>query len=319
MRLKALLLGSRGQLAHDLRRAHAELGDASFDLALLPRESPDLAESGAVERVLGGLDFDVLVNCAAHTRVDDSEDDASLAFAVNAHAVRAMARVCATKGARLFHFSTDYVFGGDRARQAPLRERDPMAPVNVYGASKAMGETLARLESDDVVILRVASLFGAAGAGGRGGNFVETIVRAARERRPLRVVDDQTMSPTAAADVARTAMRMLTEGCASGTYHVVNSGSATWHELACEILRRVGLGAGVAALRHRGVPGPGRAPALLRARQCQGLGRVRRPAAMAGRARALPSLTGAHHRAARRVSRRDRGGIPMRRTPVRAV
>ena len=246
MRMKALLLGSTGQLGHDLRRAHAESGDASFDLTLLPRESLDLAESGAVERVLGGLDFDVLVNCAAHTRVDDAQDDASLAFAVNAHAVQAMARVCAAKRTRLFHVSTDYVFGGDCARRVPLRERDPTAPVNVYGASKALGETLARLESDDVVILRVASLFGTAGVGGRGGNFVETIIRAAREQRPLRVVGDQTMSPTAAADVARIATRMLTEGCTPGIYHVVNSGSATWHEFACEILRRAGLGVGVA-------------------------------------------------------------------------
>ena len=246
MRVKALLLGSTGQLGHDLRRVHAESEDASLDLESLAHESLDLAESGAVERVLGGLDFDVLVNCAAHTRVDNAEDDASLAFAVNAHAVQAMARVCASKRARLFHVSTDYVFGGDCTRRVPLRERDPIAPINVYGASKAMGETLARLESDDVVILRVASLFGAAGVGGRGGNFVETIIRAAREKRPLRVVDDQAMSPTAAADVARIAMRMLTEGCTSGIYHVVNSGSATWHEFACEILRRAGLGVAVA-------------------------------------------------------------------------
>ena len=246
MRLKALLLGSNGQLGHDLRRAHAESGGASFDLMSLARESLDLAERGSVERVLSGLEFDVLFNCAAHTRVDDAEDNVSLAFAVNAYAVQAMARVCTAKRARLFHVSTDYVFGGDCARQIPLREHDPIAPVNIYGASKAMGETLARLESDNVVILRVASLFGAAGAGGRGGNFVETVVRAAREKRPLRVVDDQAMSPTAAADVARIAMRMVTEGCTSGIYHVVNDGSATWHEFACEILRRAGLGAGVA-------------------------------------------------------------------------
>ena len=246
MRLKALLLGSQGQLGHDLRRAHAESGGASFELMSLARESLDLADSGSVERVLSGLDFDVLVNCAAHTRVDDAEDNASPAFAVNAHAVQTMSRVCAAKGVRLFHVSTDYVFGGDRAREAPLHECDPIAPVNIYGASKAMGETLARLESDDVVILRVASLFGAAGSGGRGGNFVETVVRAAREKRQLRVVDDQAMSPTAATDVARIAMRMLTEGCAAGVYHVVNTGSATWHEFACEILRRAGFGAGVA-------------------------------------------------------------------------
>ena len=194
-----------------------------------------------MEGALRGLDFDVLLNCAAFTRVDEAEGNASLAFAVNAHAVRAMARACAAKRARLVHVSTDYVFGGDRARRHPLREGDPVAPVNVYGASKAMGETLARHASDDVVIVRVASLFGAAGAGGRGGNFVETVIRRVRETGSLRVVDDQTMSPTGAADVARVVIRMLEDRCPPGLYHVVNSGRATWFEFAREIVRQAGV------------------------------------------------------------------------------
>ena len=137
------------------------------------------------------------------------------------------------------------MFGGDSSRRRPLREGDPTAPVNVYGASKAMGETLVRLASDDVVILRTASLFGVAGAGGRGGNFVETMIRVARERGSLRVVDDQAMSPTASADVAGVLLRMLVDGCAPGVYHVVNGGSATWFEFACEIVRRAGVAADV--------------------------------------------------------------------------
>ena len=245
MRLKVLLLGPKGQLGHDLRRAHAEFAGA-FDLIPVSRETLDLTESGGIERILGGLEFDVLVNCAAYTRVDEAEDCAALAFAVNAYAVREMAAVCAKKRARFLHVSTDYVFGGDIARQRPLGEHDPIAPVNVYGASKAMGETLARLESDDVVILRVASLFGEAGAGGRGGNFVETMLRAGKEKKSLRVVDDQSMSPSATADVAQVVMRMLVQGCAPGLYHVVNAGSATWYELACEIFRRAGVEADVA-------------------------------------------------------------------------
>ena len=153
MPLKVLLLGPDGQLGHDIRRAHAAAEDA-FYLVSLPREKLDVAEAGSIERVLGGLQFDALVNCAAYTHVDRAEDDATAAFAVNAHAVQSMARICADKRARLLHVSTDYVFGGDPSRQRPLREDDPIAPVNVYGASKALGETLARLECDDVVILR---------------------------------------------------------------------------------------------------------------------------------------------------------------------
>ena len=244
MRLRVLLLGPNGQLGYDVRRAHAAAGEP-FELHPLARDRVDIAMPGAVERVLCGLDFDAIVNCSAYTGVDEAEDKAALAFAVNAHAVRAMARVCAAKGARLVHASTDYVFGGDAARDRPLREDDPTAPVNVYGASKAMGETFARLASDDVVILRVASLFGVAGAGGKGGNFVETMIRAGREKGALQVVDDQTMSPTATVDVARVVVRMLTEGCAPGLYHVVNTGSATWLDFAREIIRRTGVEAAV--------------------------------------------------------------------------
>lgn len=242
--MKVLLLGPKGQLGHDIRRAHDEAGE-SFDLVQLGREQLDVAVPGAVERVLDGLAFDVLVNCTSYHKTDEVEDNATLAFAVNAHAVQAMARACATKSARLIHVSTDYVFGEDAARSRPLREDDPRAPVNVYGASKAMGETLARLACDDVVVLRVASLFGVAGASGKGGNFVETMIRVGREKGALRVVADQVMSPTATADVARIILRMLMNDCAPGLYHVVNTGSASWFEFACEIVCRAGIDATV--------------------------------------------------------------------------
>lgn len=242
--MRVVLLGPNGQLGQDILRAHESSGEP-FDLLPFPRETLDVAAPGSVVRVLASLDFDVLVNCTGYHRTDEVEDNASLAFAVNAHAVQAMARACASKRARLVHISTDYVFGGEVERARPLREDDAAAPVNVYGASKAMGETLASLESADVVILRVASLFGVAGASGKGGNFVETMIRVGRERGTLRVVDDQAMSPTATADVAGVVVRMLTDGCAPGLYHVVNEGAATWFEFACEIIRRAGVRATV--------------------------------------------------------------------------
>ena len=239
-----MLLGPYGQLGFDVRHVHARLPDP-FDLILVPRETLDLTVPGSIDRLLGDSHFDALVNCAAYTQVNRAEDDATGAFAVNMRAVQAMARVCAAKRARLLHISSDYVFGGDAAWRRPFREDDPTAPVNVYGASKAMGETRARLECDDVVILRTASLFGVAGSGGRGDNVVETMIRAAREKGRLRVVDDQTMSPTASADVAHVVLRMVKDGCAPGIYHVVNGGSATWFEFASEIVRRTGVAADV--------------------------------------------------------------------------
>ena len=243
--MKVLLLGPNGQLGHDARRAYEEAGEP-FDLLPLARGELDVSTPEKVERILGGLDFDVLVNCTGYHKTDEVEDNAALAFAVNAHAVREMAWACASKQARLVHISTDYVFGGDAACIRPLREDDPVAPVNVYGASKAMGETLARLACEDVVILRAASLFGVAGASGKGGNFIETMIRIGREKGALRVVDDQTMSPTSTTDVARILLRILKEGCAPGLYHVVNDGSATWFEFAREIIRLTGVEATVA-------------------------------------------------------------------------
>ena len=251
--MKVVLLGPNGQLGHDVRRAHEDTG-RPFALLPLARGKLDLSAPEAVGKGLGEVDFDVLVNCTGYHKTDEVEDDADLAFAVNAHAVQEMARVCAAKRARLVHVSTDYVFGGDPARTRPLHEDDPIAPVNVYGASKAMGEILACLACEDVVILRVASLFGTAGASGKGGNFVETMIRAARERGALRVVDDQTMSPTATADVARVLLRMLAGGCDAGRYHVVNGGSATWCGFAREIVRRAGIEAVVTPCRSEEYP-----------------------------------------------------------------
>ena len=189
--------------------------------------------------------FDALVNCAGCHKTDEIEDEPGPAFAVNARAVQDLARICARKRARLIHVSTDYVFGGDVTRTEPLREGDATAPVNVYGASKMLGETLMQLVCDDFVIVRVASLFGVAGASGKGGNFVETIVRKSGEGGTLRVVQDQVMSPTATADVAEVIVRMLTEGCPTGIHHVVNSGSASWFDLAREIVGGTAINADV--------------------------------------------------------------------------
>ena len=234
--MKVLLLGPNGQLGTDVRRAHAE-ADAPFDLVAVGRDRLDVTAPQFEER-LGEMRFDVLINCTGYHRTDEAEDNAELAFAVNAHAVQRMARACGRRRARFLHISTDYVFGGDTERTRPFREEDPMAPVNVYGASKALGENLARLAWEDVLVLRVASLFGVAGSTGKGGNFVETMLRLARERGDVTVVDDQAMSPTATADVARVMLRMLTEGCEPGVHHVVNSGVATWCEFAREIVRQ---------------------------------------------------------------------------------
>lgn len=247
-RQRVLLLGATGRLGTALGRAHSAAGEP-LDLMQRGRRNLNLANPEALADALAEVSFDVLLNCAAYHDTDQAEDNSAVAFAVNGHAVQRLAQVCERKGARFIHVSTDYVFGGDAVRRVPLTEADPPAPVNVYGASKALGETLARLALEELVVLRVASLFGEPGTDAKRSNFVDTIIRVGREQQSLRVVDDQIMSPTATADVAAMILKMLTEGCFPGTYHVVNTGAVSWFGFAKAIMHRVGMAATVTPCR----------------------------------------------------------------------
>ena len=251
--MKIVLLGPNGQLGTDIRRIYETSGKGD-EVIPIGRDRLDVTDGEVLHSVLNETDFDVVINCTSYHKTDEVEDNATKAFAVNAHAVQEIARICAAKGAHFFHISTDYVFGGDVERTAPLAETDPTAPVNVYGASKAMGEVLAQLACEKLTNLRVASLFGVAGASGKGGNFIETMIRLGRERGRVEVVNDQTMSPTSTADVAWIIQRLLTNGAEPGLYHAVNTGSATWYELACQIMKSAGVDAEVLVCSSAGYP-----------------------------------------------------------------
>lgn len=257
--MKTILLGPNGQLGFDIQRENARRGEP-LDIAPVARGALDLGNVDAAIENLRGRDFQLLVNCSSYHRTDEAESNAQLAFTINARLVARLAELCAEKKARLVHISTDYVFGGEE-RSAPLDESAAKAPVNVYGASKAMGEVLAAMTGADIVIGRVASLFGVAGASGKGGNFVETMIRAGREKGALRVIADQTMSPTATADVAAALLDMLKRGVPSGLWHVVNSGAATWHEFATRIIDRAGVAATVAPIATSDYPTAAKRPA----------------------------------------------------------
>lgn len=242
--MRTVLLGPAGQLGSDILAANTRRGDP---LAITPvgRSVVDLTDLDAAASVLRDVEFDCLINCASYHKTDEVEDNAQLAFKINAHLVRMLAELCVAKSARFVHISTDYVFGA-QSKRTPLNEDDGKAPVNVYGASKAMGEDLALLTGADVLILRVASLFGVAGASGKGGNFVETMIRLAKEKGKLTVVADQVMSPTATADIADTLLTMLVDHAPPGIWNVVNSGAATWYDFARRIVARAVPGATVA-------------------------------------------------------------------------
>lgn len=256
--MKTILLGPNGQLGTDIRGENERSG-APLALRCVGRAELDLADIPAAIAALDALDFDCLINCSSYHRTDEAEGNAQLAFTINTHLVEKLAQLCARRNARMVHISTDYVFGGMPA-DAPLRENAPKAPVNIYGASKAMGEDLALATGADLLILRVASLFGVAGASGKGGNFVETMIRLARQNGLVKVVADQTMSPTATVDIAAALLAMLRAGVPAGVWHVVNSGAATWYDFACAIIAGAGIDATVTPLTTAEFPTAARRP-----------------------------------------------------------
>lgn len=267
--MRIALFGANGQLGSDLVGLAAQRG---LDLTPVTRAQVDAADPAAG---FDGLAFDVAINCVAVTKVDDCEKDPAPAVAINAHFAGRLAKACAERGARLVQVSTDYVFGGQVERE-PLSEAVGRAPVNVYGATKALGEDLARLEHDDVIVARVASLFGVAGASGKGGNFVETMLKFGRERGRLTVVADQVMSPTASLDAGEAILDLIAAKAPAGDYHVVNSGTASWCAFAQAIITRADVAAEVVPIPTSQFPTPARRPpysALSNAKLVAAIGR----------------------------------------------
>lgn len=242
MKQRLLVLGANGQLGSDLVRFAREREWP--DVVALSRQQLDLSSVPTITSFLEGRDFDVLINCAAYTRVDEAESNPAMAVALNAHAVRELARACRRKHARFVTFSTDYVFDG-RADH-PYSEDAVPRPLNVYGASKLLGEALAVVEwAEGTYVVRTASLFGTGALEFGGGNFLETMIRAASAGRTLRVVDDIRMSPTWTGHLAAAALHLLELGAQPGTYHLAGEGAASWYELAVAALSAAGTDARV--------------------------------------------------------------------------
>lgn len=274
--MKTILLGPNGQLGTDVQAANVRKG-GWLSLTPVGRSSVDLCDIEAATNFLRESNFDCLINCSSYHRTDEVERNAQLAFTINAHLVQRLAQICFEKQARLVHVSTDYVFGG-LLKSLPFTEEDCKAPVNVYGASKAMGEDLALLTGAKVWVLRVASLFGIAGASGKGGNFVETMIRIGKEKGTLRVVADQTMSPTSTKDIAEVIIGMLQKDVAPGIWNVVNSGAASWYEFAKQIIARSNIKASVLPIDSGEFPTIARRPVysvLDNTKLCDALGSIR--------------------------------------------
>lgn len=240
---KTVILGANGQLGSDLCRVWQEAGQPYIPLR---RPDLDVRDADAVQRVLSTIQPAVVINTTAFHKVELCQEDPELAFSVNAFAVRMLAKVCRQLQIRLVHFSTDYVFSGDSPE--PYAENAVPAPVNAYGWSKATGEYFVREECPDHLLIRTSGLFGIAGASGKGGNFVETMLRRGRETGAVSVVTDQRLSPTYTRDLASMVLTLV-DAAATGTFHVTSAGSCTWHEFARLIFAQAGLSVEVQPVR----------------------------------------------------------------------
>ena len=253
--MKILLLGKNGQVGWELQRALAPLGE----LVALDFDSPgplraDFSKPESLAATVRAVAPDIIVNSAAHTAVDKAESEPDLARALNATAPGVLAREAAATGAWLMHYSTDYVFDGSGS--TPWTETSPTGPLSVYGATKLEGEEVIRASGCRHLIFRTSWVYAA-----RGGNFAKTMLKLAKERDALTVIDDQVGSPTGAdllADLTAHALRAaLVRPELAGTYHAVAQGETSWHGYArhvIEFARAAGQPIKVAADAVRAVP-----------------------------------------------------------------
>lgn len=254
---RVLLFGGSGQLGWELQRALAPLGELTAPGRTAPAQAGPCGDLTQVERLTASVEAlrpHVVVNAAAYTAVDRAESDREAARIVNAQAPGALAAACASVGALLVHYSTDYVFDG--SGDVAWREDDRTGPINVYGQTKLEGEKLVRDSGCRHLILRTSWVYAA-----RGTNFVRTMLRLASERDELGIVDDQFGAPTGAellADATAHALnRMRGRDDLGGTYHVAAAGVTSWFDyarLVIEQARAVGWRVRVAQEHVRPVP-----------------------------------------------------------------
>lgn len=246
--MKVLLTGANGMLA----RAFLNKQPRGWELRAMSKNELDIADEVAVAREVAQFSPELMINCAAYTKVDDCETNRDQAFRINGVGVGNLARAAKDVGACLVHFSTDYIFGGGKNKA--YVEEDPVAPMNVYGASKWEGECAIRAQGDNHLILRTQWLYGHGGP-----HFVKAILNQVGKKDSIRVVDDQIGSPTWTEDLSEGTLALIERG-ARGTYHLVNHGACSWFDFAAQIMKESGLSMEVIPCTSAEYPRPARRP-----------------------------------------------------------
>jgi len=233
--VKIALIGADGQLGTDI---YTYFKKKELEVIGLTIEDMDVCDINACNKVLLKISPDLIINTAAFHNVDLCEDETLSSFRVNVLGVKNLAKICLDLGTPLVHFSTDYVFGGEK--NTPYTEDDCPRPISLYGASKLAGEHIIRYVLSKYYLVRLCGLYGHTGPCGKGSNFVELMVELAKEGKNIKVVDDQVLTPTSTKDVVKKLYELIDTG-KYGLYHMTNTGSCNWYEFACEIFKLAGL------------------------------------------------------------------------------
>jgi dTDP-4-dehydrorhamnose reductase len=217
--MRIVIVGAGGRLGAALIRAYRE----KFDVVAFDHSQLDLGKPDNIRSEIDNLGFDILINCAAFTNVDLCEKERNQAFAINADAPKLLAEVCAAKKAKLIHFSTDYVFDGEK--REPYTEEDAAKPISVYGKSKRGGEKCVLEVSDRHLVVRVSWVFGPDRP-----SFIDAMIKRAREEEQVNAIADKWSTPTYTSDIAEMLPRLFDVD--AGVVHLTDSGQCTWQEYA---------------------------------------------------------------------------------------
>jgi len=219
--MKIVILGAGGRLGAALLREYRE----RYDLAGFNHAQLDLASFADVRGKLGAMNFDVLINAAGFTNVDACETERDRAFLINGEAPGVLAEICNAKDAKLIHFSTDYVFDGEK--RAPYTEEDQANPISVYGESKLIGERNVFAAGDDHLVVRVSWVFGPDRR-----SFIDAMIKRAQHNEKIDAVTDKFSTPTYTRDIARMLPQFFDRGVEGGILHFSSAGKCSWQEYA---------------------------------------------------------------------------------------
>ena len=223
--MKLAIIGSNGQLGTDLR----EVLSLEHDVIALTHSDIEITDLKNVKNVLSSLKPEIILNTAAYNLVPHAEQEPTAAFQINAIGPLNLTKICNDLGIRLVHYSTDYVFDGKK--QQPYAEDDCPNPLNVYGSSKLAGEYFALNYSDKSYVIRVSGIYGKVPSRGKSGNFVTTMIKLAREKPEVRVVNDEILTPTPTYHIAKNTAALINTD-AFGLYHMTCEGECSWYEFA---------------------------------------------------------------------------------------